>query len=35
MKYATAALVKSGVREPERTEFLALFERYRADIVEA
>ncbi|WP_227371065.1 group I truncated hemoglobin [Mycobacterium fragae] len=35
MKYATAALVKSGVREPERTEFRALFERYRADIVEA
>jgi hemoglobin len=35
MKYATAALVKNGVEEPERAEFLALFERYRQDIVEA
>jgi hemoglobin len=35
MKYAAAALVKNGVPEAEKTEFLALFERYRADIVEA
>jgi hemoglobin len=35
MKYAAAALVKNGVPEAEKAEFLALFERYRADIVEA
>jgi hemoglobin len=34
MGYAIAALLKNGVPEPERTEFLALFERYRQDIVE-
>jgi hemoglobin len=34
MRYATAALVKNGVDEAERAEFLALFERYRQDIVE-
>jgi hemoglobin len=35
MRYATAALMKNGVKEAERAEFLALFERYRQDIVEA
>jgi hemoglobin len=35
MKYAAAALVKNGVAERERNEFLSLFERYREDIVEA
>jgi hemoglobin len=34
MGYTIAALLKNGVPEPERTEFLALFERYRQDIVE-
>jgi hemoglobin len=34
MRYAAAALVKNGVPEAEKAEFLALFERYRADIVE-
>jgi hemoglobin len=35
MKASDAALVKNGVAEAERAEFLALFERYRGDIVEA
>ena len=35
MKASDAALAKNGVGEPERAEFLALFERYRDDIVEA
>jgi hemoglobin len=35
MKASEAALVKNGVGEAERAEFLALFERYRDDIVEA
>jgi hemoglobin len=35
MKASEAALAKSGVGEAERAEFLALFERYRGDIVEA
>jgi hemoglobin len=34
MGYAIAALLKNGVPEPERAEFLELFERYRQDIVE-
>lgn len=34
MKHADAALIKNGVAEAERAEFLALFERYRGDIVE-
>lgn len=34
MKHAEAALNKNGVAEAERAEFLALFERYRGDIVE-
>jgi hemoglobin len=34
MKASDAALAKNGVGEPERAEFLALFERYRDDIVE-
>lgn len=34
MKYADAALIKNGVADPERAEFLGLFERYRGDIVE-
>ena len=35
MKASEAALAKNGVGEAERAEFLALFERYRDDIVEA
>lgn len=35
MKASDAALVKNGVGEAERAAFLALFERYRDDIVEA
>ncbi len=35
MKASDAALIKNGVGEAERAEFLALFERYRDDIVEA
>jgi hemoglobin len=35
MKASDAALAQNGVGEPERAEFLALFERYRDDIVEA
>jgi hemoglobin len=35
MKASDAALAKNGVAEAERAEFLALFERYRAEIVEA
>jgi hemoglobin len=35
MQASDAALVKIGVRDAERAEFLALFERYRHDIVEA
>jgi hemoglobin len=34
MEAADAALAKNGVGDAERTEFLALFERYRDDIVE-
>lgn len=33
MKHADAALIKNGVAETERAEFLALFEQYRGDIV--
>lgn len=35
MKASVAALTKNGVGEAERAEFLALFEHYRDDIVEA
>jgi len=35
MKASDAALAKNGVGDAERTDFLALFERYRDDIVEA
>src|SRR6201997_1352824 len=35
MKASDAALVKNGVGAAESAEFLALFERYRDDIVEA
>jgi hemoglobin len=35
MKASNAALAKNGVGEAERAEFLALFQRYRDDIVEA
>jgi len=35
MKASDAALAKNGVGDVERTDFLALFERYRDDIVEA
>jgi hemoglobin len=35
MKASDAALAKNGVGDAERAEFLALFERYRDDIVEA
>jgi hemoglobin len=35
MKASDAALANNGVGEAERAEFLALFERYRDDIVEA
>ena len=34
MEAAAAALTKNGVSDAERAEFLALFERYRDDIVE-
>lgn len=34
MKHADAALGINGVPDAERAEFLALFERYRGDIVE-
>lgn len=34
MKHADTALLKNGVTAAERAEFLALFERYRGDIVE-
>src|ERR1700741_1213930 len=34
MTASDAALVKNGVGDAERAEFLALFEHYRADIVE-
>ena len=35
MKASDAALAKNGVGDLERADFLALFERYRDDIVEA
>jgi hemoglobin len=35
MNASDAALAKNGVGDAERTEFLALFERYRDDIIEA
>ncbi len=35
MKASDAALAKNGVGDAERAEFLALFERYRDDIIEA
>jgi hemoglobin len=35
MEASNAALAKNGVGDAERAEFLALFERYRDDIVEA
>jgi len=35
MQASDAALTKNGVGDAERAEFLALFERYRGDIVEA
>jgi hemoglobin len=35
MKASDAALAKNGVGDAERADFLALFERYRDDIVEA
>ncbi len=35
MKASDAALIKTGVGDAERAEFLALFERYRDDIVES
>jgi hemoglobin len=35
MKASDAALAKNGVGDAERAEFLALFDRYRDDIVEA
>jgi hemoglobin len=35
MEASDAALAKNGVGDAERAEFLALFERYRDDIVEA
>jgi hemoglobin len=34
LKYTDAALVNNGIADPERAEFLELFERYRGDIVE-
>jgi hemoglobin len=34
MRFAEAALDAQGVRDPERGEFLALFEQFKADIVE-
>ena len=34
MKASDAALAKNGVDDADRAEFLALFERYRHDIVE-
>ncbi|MEB3984057.1 group 1 truncated hemoglobin [Mycobacterium sp. 663a-19] len=35
MKASDEALAKNGVGDAERADFLALFERYRDDIVEA
>ena len=35
LRHAAAALQKHGVAEPEQTEFLALFNRYKDDIVES
>ncbi|GAC1412544.1 MAG: hypothetical protein NVSMB60_34160 [Mycobacterium sp.] len=35
MRASDAALAKNGVGDAERAEFLALFERYRDDIVES
>ena len=35
MQASDVALVKNGVGQTERAEFLALFERYHGDIVEA
>jgi hemoglobin len=35
MRASDAALTKNGVGDAERAEFLALFERYRDDIVES
>ena len=35
MQASDEALVKNGVADAERADFLALFERYRDDIVEA
>jgi hemoglobin len=35
MRASDAALAKNGVGDAERADFLALFERYRDDIVEA
>jgi hemoglobin len=35
MNASDAALARNGVGEAERADFLALFERYRDDIVEA
>ena len=34
MRYADAALIKNGVGDADRTEFLGLFEQYHGDIVE-
>jgi hemoglobin len=34
MQASDAALAKNGVRDAERADFLALFQRYRDDIVE-
>ena len=34
MTYADAALMKNGVGDTDKAEFLGLFERYRGDIVE-
>ncbi len=34
MEHTSQALIKSGVGDPERSEFLALFEQYRREIVE-
>ena len=34
MKYADAALMKNGVGDTDKAEFLGLFEQYHGDIVE-
>lgn len=34
LEYTRAALRENGIGDPEQQEFLALFERYRDDIVE-